>query len=41
MYDTNYTIEQCDKLREEYKKEQEKLLMAKFGGAPKREQRTR
>jgi len=41
IYDKEYTIEQCEKLREEYKKEQEKLLMARFGGTPKREQKTR
>lgn len=36
VYDKNYTIEQCDVLREEYKKEQEKLLLAKFGGEPEK-----
>lgn len=39
IYNKEYTIEQCEKLREEYKKEQEKLLMARFGGTPKKEQK--
>lgn len=34
IYDNTYTIEQCEELREAYKKEQEKLLLAKFGGKP-------
>jgi S1-C subfamily serine protease len=41
IYDEAYTIEQCDKLREDYKKEQEKLLVAKFGGVPEKEKRIR
>jgi len=37
IYDSKYTYEKCKELRESYKKEQEKLLLAKFGGAPERE----
>ena len=36
IYDSKYTYEKCKELRESYKKEQEKLLLAKFGGKPKR-----
>ena len=37
IYDSKYTYEECQKLRESYKKEQEKLLLAKFGGKPEQE----
>ena len=37
IYDSKYTYEKCKELRESYKKEQEKLLLAKFGGAPEQE----
>jgi len=36
IYDNEYTIEMCNELRENYRKEQEKLLVAKFGGAPEK-----
>ena len=39
IYDDKYTIEQCEELRKEYKKEQEKLLLAKYGGAPTKEEK--
>ena len=37
IYDSKYTYEKCKELRESHKKEQEKLLLAKFGGAPEQE----
>ena len=41
VYDSKYTYEECQKLRESYKKEQEKLLLAKFGGKPEQEKHRR
>ena len=37
IYDSKYTYEKCKELRETYKKEQEKLLIGKFGGPPEKE----
>jgi len=41
IYDKEKTYEQCEKDREKWKKEREKLLIAKFGGTPEKEERTR
>jgi len=41
IYDSSKTFEECEKEREEYKKRQEQLLVAKFGGTPKQEQKKR
>lgn len=39
IYDKNETFETCKKKMEDFKKEQEKLLLAKFGGSPEQDKR--
>ena len=39
IYDTKKTYEECEEDRKKYKKEREKLLIAKFGGIAEREEK--
>jgi len=41
IYDAEKTYEQCEADREKYKKEREKLLIAKFGGSPETEKKSK
>lgn len=38
IYDTEKTFEQCAEARDHYKKEREKLLIARFGGTPQQKE---
>jgi len=39
IYDSNWTYEKCNEEREKWKKEREKLLLAKYGGTPEKEEK--
>ena len=39
IYDTEKTYEQCMEDRQKFKKEREKLLIARFGGTPEQEKK--
>jgi hypothetical protein len=39
IYDDKWTFERCSEEREKYRKEREKLLLAKFGGEPEKQKK--
>ena len=41
IYDNNWTFEKCNEERDKWKKEREKLLLAKYGGTPEKEEKRR